>query len=639
MFDQNTSSLNEGDSGYMSLNIKDYSSFRNPISGLVIWPDNYSNDIASYDNINLQIPISTETYKYNFIIKNDDIAGDIETYQINVNFTNARLSGKQYILQISDNDPDPEASLSVNKSTLSENETFKVTVNMDKVSAKEVVIDVNYFFPTESVNRAYKGLYKRRGSRYRYVINDYDITPKVFSTYKNLGWPVKFAPGETQKVLTFQTYEDNYDEEDESVWLKLSSPHNVRLSSDVSKTQAEIKIIDMDESPTINLLIPLRYLDQSGNNIVLENEGSVDITLQLSERSNRHIQGDLKFDGTANGFAQLSGVPDQDSDYTYLGKVNFAPNELSSILHLEMIEDGDDEAFYESIIIGGSTDIASQVQSVSLQIQDIDNGIPQFTSEILLSTATVTGIEKVSIGETIHNVYTSFDIDAETINHTFKWQVYDAPSDQWSYVTIDQSSQFYTDATLSITKQFIGKRIRSEVVIDDGKDFTLAYSNIIEVSDFFIRVNPCNQNQTTLETQAKICLDLQGVVDSNVRLIVSLDDSTKSLIHQITPNALIDEISLIDLVNDNFRNSLLDNYTKSFKIEIDNKRDDIHLFNQNEEEVSTVNFSLNISDDEVLPTILASNLIHVTEGTSLSNFSFNISLAVDFSPFGIGVTT
>lgn len=233
-------------------------------------------------------------------ITNDATAETDETFKINLSNPSSGLNigtNNEYTHTIVDNDNTRKVSFDASSSSGSESST---TVNLGLTLSL-----VDNFNPT-TVNYYVSGGTATNGT-------DYSLSSGTLT----------FAAGETTKNLSFTVTNDAIDENDETIYISLSSPVNCNLQAPITHIYT---ITDNDAAPTVSFT--------TSTSSASESAGTQNIGLTLSSVSAKNITVTYSLTGTAtNG-----------SDYTitsspvtiYAG--NTTKNLIASITSDDFVE-------------------------------------------------------------------------------------------------------------------------------------------------------------------------------------------------------------------------------------------------------------------------------------------------------------
>ncbi|MEM7113154.1 MAG: Calx-beta domain-containing protein, partial [Chloroflexota bacterium] len=264
---------------------------------------------------------------------NDDIDEINET--INLTLTNLVASSPvfigldQSVFTIIDNDDPPTLRVSNSVFTTDEEDKkLEIEVLLSTGSGQEVSVD--------------------------YATSD--VTATAGSDYMGDSGTLTFAPGEVSKTVELDIFEDEFDELNETFGFALANPVNATLTSPNSAT---VTIADDDATPSLTL--------EQGSYNVNENEGSIDIELQLSAPSGRDVTVDFATsDGTATAGLDYIGQS---------GTFTFAPGETVKTLTLLIQDDISDELAETLNIVLSNFDgaVLGAHASAVVTIQDDDS--------------------------------------------------------------------------------------------------------------------------------------------------------------------------------------------------------------------------------------------------------------------------
>ena len=131
-----------------------------------------------------------------------------------------------------------------------------------------------------------------------------------------------FAPGETEKTISFAVADDSLDEEDETFTLALSGPSNATLAVSV----ATALIVDDDEAPVLSM----------PDVTVAESAGTAELTASLSGPSGKTVSVD---------YATSDGTAVAGSDYEAVsGSLTFAAGETEKTISVRVMDDAEIES-------------------------------------------------------------------------------------------------------------------------------------------------------------------------------------------------------------------------------------------------------------------------------------------------------
>ncbi len=160
-----------------------------------------------------------------------------------------------------------------------------------------------------------------------------------------------FAPGDTEKTVSFGILDDSLDEDDEIFTLTLSDPVNATLEVSV----ATALIVDDDDAPGLSM----------ADVTVAEDIGTVELTASLSGPSGKTVSVDY---ATSDGTA-VSG-----SDYEAVsGSLVFAPGETEKTISISIVDDAEiesEESF--TVRLGGESNVLLADASALVTIEDDD---------------------------------------------------------------------------------------------------------------------------------------------------------------------------------------------------------------------------------------------------------------------------
>lgn len=176
---------------------------------------------------------------------------------------------------------------------------------------------------------------------------------------------VVFSAGETSKTITVTCIDDNLDEIDQGIRLVISNPvadggGYASIGTDVARKM----IIDNDDPPTVSFSFV--------GNPIPEDGGVGTLFVNLSCKSQRNIEVELKFDGTA----QLAGV-----DYWRTSRfLYYNPGDTSETVTITAVADAvDDDNETIEIYVRNGTNV---LYDKSVLVVTIDQNNPPFLSKI-----------------------------------------------------------------------------------------------------------------------------------------------------------------------------------------------------------------------------------------------------------------
>ena len=192
------------------------------------------------------------------------------------------------------------------------------------------------------------------GESSKIVTVDYatsDGTATDGADYTGGSGSLTFAPGDTEKTISFSILDDSLDEDDEIFTLTLSDPVNATLEVSV----ATALIVDDDEAPGLSM----------ADVTVAEDIGTVELTASLSGPSGKTVSVDY---ATSDGTA-VSG-----SDYEAVsGSLTFVPGETEKTISVRVIDDMEVESEENfTVKLSGESNVSLVDASALVTIEDDD---------------------------------------------------------------------------------------------------------------------------------------------------------------------------------------------------------------------------------------------------------------------------
>ena len=192
------------------------------------------------------------------------------------------------------------------------------------------------------------------GESSKIVTVDYatsDGTATDGADYTGGSGSLTFAPGDTEKTISFSILDDSLDEEDETFAIVLANPVNATLES----AAATAVIVDDDDAPVLSM----------ADVTVAEDAGTAELTASLGGPSGKTVSVDY---ATSDGTA-VSG-----SDYEAVsGSLTFAPGETEKTISVRVIDDMEvesEESF--TVKLSGESNVSLADGSALVTIEDDD---------------------------------------------------------------------------------------------------------------------------------------------------------------------------------------------------------------------------------------------------------------------------
>jgi hypothetical protein len=286
--------------------------------------------------------IANGTKTFNVTIINDTLNENDETFYINLtNPINTAITKAQGIGTITDNDPEPSVTLSINNATITEAAgVATITATLSAASEKEVTVDL-----------AYSGAATGNGTDY--IANTAQIV---------------ITAGALTGTATVTAVQDTLDEDNEQVIVDISSITN---GTEATPQQVTTTITDDDASPSVTFT--------AANQASAIENGTLTITLQLSTISGRDISVPFSVNGTSTASVG--------TDYTITASpVSILKGTTSATITITIVSDNVDEDNETVIVDMGVPTNASQGATIinTTTITDDD------TSTISINNVSVT---------------------------------------------------------------------------------------------------------------------------------------------------------------------------------------------------------------------------------------------------------
>ena len=186
----------------------------------------------------LTLPASEHSVTATVTAEDDTVDEDNETILVSATHAGADV-GTQQQITITDDEPEPE--LSITSDTVEEGESAEFEVTLNAESAREVTVS----YVTEDVTAT--------------AGTDYTALPSTTLT---------FAAGDTAKTLTVATLDDDLDEEAETFTVTLSAPDNAELAADKTTATGTIND-DSDAAPQVGITGPPAVTEGAGAEFVV----------------------------------------------------------------------------------------------------------------------------------------------------------------------------------------------------------------------------------------------------------------------------------------------------------------------------------------------------------------------------------
>ena len=374
-----------------------------------------------------------------------------------------------------------------------------------------------------------------------------------------------FQPGETTASIPFLIYNDEIDEIDESLILRLQTPTNATLGDLVD---FEMKIVDDDQPPEINFV--------SNSTRLTEANANVEILVQLDSRSGRDTEVPLTFTGSAE-----RGI-DFDANATLV----IPAGSLSGTVSIELQDDTDVESI-ELLDIGladSDSAVAGNNKSHLIELIDDDSNHDQHFVQFSVSEQNAAeGSNSVQVILTIDAVQ-SYDVDIPVFYAgSASASDFRGAKDLVTISSGDLSASFaleIVDDLIDETDEFIvlaigtpsegenGLRIIHRIIIADNDTAGISLAgvqspiNVIEggsSGEVQLQLNstPVHPVSITLTTSPESEISIDGTNYSSSLSIESTDSSAVSLFVRAIDDAII-EGKHFSLIQSKITGSILD---------------------------------------------------------------------------------